>query len=45
MDVKLGSVTLKVENTLRVFENRMLTRMFGPKRDEVRGILRKLHYN
>jgi hypothetical protein len=26
-----------------VFENRVLKRIFGPKRDEVRGDLRKLH--
>jgi hypothetical protein len=28
--------------TLRVFENRVLTRIFGPKRDEVTGGWRKL---
>jgi len=28
---------------LRVFENRMLRRIFGPKRDEVTGEWRKLH--
>jgi hypothetical protein len=28
---------------LRVFENRVLRRIFGPKRDEVTGFLRKLH--
>ena len=28
---------------MRVFENRVLRRIFGPKRDEVRGELRKLH--
>ena len=28
---------------LRVFENRVLRRVFGPKRDEVTGELRKLH--
>jgi len=28
---------------LRVFENRMLRRIFGPKRDEIRGEWRKLH--
>jgi hypothetical protein len=28
---------------VRVFENRMLRRLFGPKRDEVTGGLRKLH--
>jgi hypothetical protein len=26
-----------------VFENRMLRRTFGPKREEVIGVLRKLH--
>jgi len=28
---------------MRVFENRVLTRIFGPKRDEVTGEWRKLH--
>jgi len=28
---------------LRVFENRMLRRMFGPKREEVAGGWRRLH--
>ena len=28
---------------LRVFENRLLRRIFGPKRDEVKGEWRKLH--
>ena len=28
---------------LRVFENRVLRRVFGPKRDEVKGEWRKLH--
>jgi hypothetical protein len=31
------------EHRLRVFENRVLRRIFGPKRDEVIGIWRKLH--
>jgi hypothetical protein len=31
------------EHRLGVFENRVLRRIFGPKRDEVRGELRKLH--
>jgi hypothetical protein len=26
-----------------VFENRVLRRIFGPKRDEMTGVLRKLH--
>jgi hypothetical protein len=29
------SLTLREENRLRVFENRVLRRIFGPKRDEV----------
>jgi hypothetical protein len=36
------SLTLREENVLRVFENRVLRRMFGPKRDEVTGGWRKL---
>jgi sorting nexin-29 len=31
------SVTLREEHRLRVFENRVLRRVFGPKRDEVTG--------
>jgi hypothetical protein len=34
---------LKEERRLRVFENRMLRRIFGPKRDEVTGEWRILH--
>jgi hypothetical protein len=34
---------LREEHRLRVFENRMLRRIFGPKRDEVTGEWRKLH--
>jgi hypothetical protein len=34
---------LKEEHRLRVFENRVLRRIFGPKRDEVTGEWRKLH--
>jgi hypothetical protein len=37
------SLTLREERGLRVFENRMLRRVFGPKRDEVTGEWRKLH--
>jgi hypothetical protein len=37
------SLTLKEEHRLRVFENKMLRRIFGPKRDEVTGGRRKLH--
>jgi hypothetical protein len=32
-----------ITNKLRVFENRVLRRIFGPKRDEVTGSWRKLH--
>jgi hypothetical protein len=31
------SLTLREEHRLRVFENRVLRRIFGPKRDEVMG--------
>jgi len=37
------SLTFREECRLRVFENRMLRRIFGPKRDEVIRELRKLH--
>jgi hypothetical protein len=36
-------LTLREEHRLRVFENRMLRRIFGLKRDEVTKIWRKLH--
>jgi hypothetical protein len=36
-------VTLREERRLRVFENRVLRRVFGSKRDEVTGEWRKLH--
>jgi hypothetical protein len=37
------SLTLREERKLRVFENRVPRRVFGPKRDEVTGEWRKLH--
>jgi hypothetical protein len=37
------SLTLREEHRLRVFENRVLRRIFGPKRDEMTGVWRKLH--
>jgi hypothetical protein len=40
---KTWSLTLREEHRLRVFENRVLRRIFGPKRDEVTGGWRKLH--
>jgi hypothetical protein len=36
-------LTLREEHRLRVFENRVLRRTFGPKRDDVTGDWRKLH--
>jgi hypothetical protein len=36
-------VALREEHRLRVIENRVLRRIFGPKRDEVTGGWRKLH--
>jgi len=38
------SLTLREERRLRVFENRVLRRVFGPKRDEVTREWRKLHH-
>jgi hypothetical protein len=38
-----SSLTLREECRLRVFENRVLRRIFGPKRDEVTGEWRRLH--
>jgi hypothetical protein len=35
-------LTLREEHRLRVFENRVLRRIFGPKRNEVTGGWRKL---
>jgi hypothetical protein len=37
------SLILREERRLRVFENRVLRRIFGPKRQEVIGYWRKLH--
>jgi hypothetical protein len=37
------SLTLREEHRLRVFENRVLRRICGPKKDEVMGEWRKLH--
>jgi hypothetical protein len=37
------SLTLREEHRLRVPEVRVLRRIFGPKRDEVPGVWRKLH--
>jgi hypothetical protein len=37
------SLTLREEHRLKVFENRVPRRIFGPKRDEVTREWRKLH--
>jgi hypothetical protein len=36
-------LTLREERRLKVFENRVLRRIFGPKKDEVKGKWRQLH--
>ena len=40
---KTWSLTLREECRLRVFENRVVRRIFGPKRDEETGEWRRLH--
>ena len=37
------SLTLTEARRLRMFENRVLRKIFGPKRDEVTGEWRRLH--
>jgi hypothetical protein len=37
------SLTFREEHRLKVFENRVLRRIFGPKREEITGEWRKLH--
>jgi len=37
------SLTLREERKLKVFENMVLRRIFGPRRDEVTGEWRRLH--
>jgi hypothetical protein len=39
----MRSLTLREERRLRVFENRVLRRIFRSKRDDVKGEWRKLH--
>ena len=36
-------LTLKEEHRLRVFENKVLRKIFGAKKDEITGEWRKLH--
>jgi PAS domain-containing protein len=42
-ECEIWSLILREEQRLRVFENRVLRRIFGLKRDEVMGGWRKLH--
>ena len=37
------SLTLREEMKLRVFENKVFRRIFGPRRDEVTGDWRRMH--
>jgi hypothetical protein len=37
MGVKLKSLTSEEEDRFRVLENKVLRKMFGPKRDDVTG--------
>jgi hypothetical protein len=37
------SLTLREEHRLRVFENGVLRRIFGPKRDEIKGEWSEVH--
>jgi hypothetical protein len=41
--VLYGFLTIREEHRWRVFENRVLRRIFGPKRVEIIGSWRKLH--
>jgi hypothetical protein len=38
-----GSLTLRWEKRMKVFENRVLRKIFGPNRDEIKGKWRKLN--
>ena len=40
---EIWSLTLREERKLMVFENTVLRRIFGPRRDEVTGECRRLH--
>jgi hypothetical protein len=40
---EIWSLTLRDEHRVRVFENKVLRRILGPRRDEVMGGRRKLH--
>jgi len=40
---KTWTLTLREERKFRVFENKVLRRIFGPRRDEVTGDWKRLH--
>ena len=42
-NIETWSLTLREERKLTVFENKVLRRIFGPRRDEVTGEWRRLH--
>jgi hypothetical protein len=42
-ECRTWSETLREEHRLRVFENRVLRRMFGPKKEELAGGWRRLY--
>jgi hypothetical protein len=42
MGVKLGHITLREEHRLRLFENRVLRKIYGPKMEKVAGGWRRL---
>jgi predicted DNA-binding antitoxin AbrB/MazE fold protein len=41
--MKLKTVSLKEGHKLKVFENRVLRKIFGPKGEDITGVTRKLH--
>jgi hypothetical protein len=45
LNVKLWPLKIREEHRLRMPENGLLRRIFGPKRNEVTGGWRKLHHN
>ena len=42
-ECEISSLALREERRLRMFENRVFRRAFGPKRESVTGVRRKLH--
>jgi hypothetical protein len=43
MFVLCGATALREEHRLRVFENRVLSKIYGPKRDKISGNWGRLH--